>query len=172
MPWISRVQCQVHRLRLPLARTVHRNPHHPGVFFKSRSGVDQSDQKMISWKLSETEFATCWWKECATLIYFMSKLRTKRMSTTMPANRWESFPCEKKRLHKLVIHVIFETGDLPSLELTVRPLQNGAGRETAVLLGIAPIFRCNLLVSGLCSDVNLYEETLVSWTFFLFFTSC
>ena len=65
----------------------------------------------------------------------------------MLANRWKSVPCEKKRLNKLVIHVIFETGDLPSLELTVRPLQNG-GRETAVLLGIAPIFRCNLLVSG------------------------
>ena len=66
------------------------------------------------------------------------------MSTTMLANRWKSFPCEKKRLHKLVI---FETGNLPSLELTVRPLQNG-GRETAVLLGIAPIFMGNLLVSG------------------------
>ena len=61
------------------------------------------------------------------------------MSTTMLANRWKSFPCEKKRLNKLVIHVIFETGDLPSLELTVRPLQNG-GRETAVSFWGLPLF--------------------------------
>lgn len=108
--------------------------------------MDQSDQEWFLESFPKRKSQLVDEKNAQHLIHFMSIIMINN-KTDVNNNAGESlkqFPLWKETTPQACD---LRTGNLPSLELTVRPLQNG-GRETAVLLGIAPIFMGNLLVSG------------------------